>query len=155
MNRRTLLGSLAALVACAALGLVPVAAHADAAPAAKTAKKATAKKATAKKATAKKAMHKTARRAHAYTGEVLDFDCFLEAGAHGAKHAACAVNCLKDGAPAGLLIGHQAWLLIGDKADMAAYQSVRGMAAKKVTVTGHKVWRHGFRAIVVEGVKGS
>ena len=35
MNRRTLFGALAALVACAALGLVPAAAHADAAPAAR------------------------------------------------------------------------------------------------------------------------
>ncbi len=162
MNRRTLLGSLAALVACAAFGLLPAAAHADAAPApaAKAAKKApakqaTAKKAPAKKATAKKAPAKKAPHAYAYTGEVLDLDCYLAHGAHGAGHAACALGCLKDGAPAGLLIGHHAYLLIGDKAHIDAYKSVRGMAAKKVTVMGHKMWRHGFHAIVVEGVKGS
>jgi len=157
MNHRSFVASLVVLLGCFALVVLPMrAAHAaDAAPAktapakeAPAAKKAPAKKAPAKKMAAKK----KGPRMHHYTGEVLDLDCYLEGGAHGAKHAACAAKCLSDGAPAGLLVGHRAYLLLGDKAHADAYTKVRGMAAKRVTVDGHHIWHHGLSAIVVEGV---
>ncbi len=37
------------------------------------------------------------------TGEIVDLACYLDHGARGMKHQQCALTCLKNGEPMGLL----------------------------------------------------
>ena len=36
------------------------------------------------------------------TGEVVDMMCYVDHGAKGEKHAACAAKCIRGGGPAGI-----------------------------------------------------
>lgn len=80
------------------------------------------------------------------TGEVLDMACYLDHGAHGEKHAACAQKCISSGLPVGLKTADgKVYLLIGQHKplndQLAAY------AAKTVTVQGKAVSRDGINLL--------
>lgn len=80
------------------------------------------------------------------TGEVLDMACYLDHGAHGDGHAACAEKCIASGLPVGLKSADgMVYLLIGEhkpaNADLAQY------AAKTVTVKGKFVNRDGINLL--------
>ena len=73
------------------------------------------------------------------TGEVLDMDCYMNEGASGKDHQSCAVMCLKNGGPVGLLTEDgKAYFLTGneDKGKMKYYDSVRELGGQKVKITG-------------------
>ena len=80
------------------------------------------------------------------TGEVLDLACYLDHGAHGAKHADCAKTCIDSGLPVGLKdSAGKVYLLIGEhkplNKELAAY------AAKTITVKGKLVSRDGINLL--------
>ena len=80
------------------------------------------------------------------TGEVLDMACYLDHGAHGDGHAACAGKCISSGLPVGLKSADgMVYLLIGEhkpaNAELAPY------AAKTVTVKGKFVSRDGLNLL--------
>lgn len=80
------------------------------------------------------------------TGEVLDMACYLDHGAHGDGHAACAEKCITSGLPVGLKTADgTVYLLIGEhkpaNAELAQY------AAKTVTVKGKFVNRDGINLL--------
>lgn len=80
------------------------------------------------------------------TGEVLDMACYLDHGAHGAKHASCARKCITSGLPVGLKTADgTTYLLIGEhrpaNAELAPY------AAKTITVKGKFVRRDGINLL--------
>jgi type 1 fimbria pilin len=80
------------------------------------------------------------------TGEVLDMACYLDHGAHGDGHAACAEKCITSGLPVGLKSADgTVYLLIGEhkpaNAELAPY------AAKTVTVKGKFVNRDGINLL--------
>lgn len=81
------------------------------------------------------------------TGEVLDLACYLDHGAHGAKHAACAAKCIRSGLPVGIKSSADGtvYLLIGEHEPLN--DRLADLAAKTVTVTGKLVERDGLRMI--------
>ena len=80
------------------------------------------------------------------TGEVLDMACYIDHGAHGAKHAECAKTCIESGLPVGLKSSDgKVYLIIGEhkpvNKELAQY------AAKTITVKGKLVTRDGISMI--------
>ncbi|HVT72492.1 MAG TPA: hypothetical protein VHD61_05100 [Lacunisphaera sp.] len=80
------------------------------------------------------------------TGEVLDMACYLDHGAHGAKHADCAKTCISNGLPVGLRTADgKTYLLIGDH--MPANSELAKHAAETITVKGKLVERDGINLL--------
>ena len=79
-------------------------------------------------------------------GEVVDLMCYLDHGAKGEKHAACATKCIKSGGPVGILTSDdQVYLIIGEHKPMN--DELASYAAKIITVKGKVVERHGMKMI--------
>ena len=80
------------------------------------------------------------------TGEVLDMACYLDHGAHGEGHAACAEKCISSGLPVGLKSADgTVYLLIGQH--MPANKELAQYAAKTITVKGKFVSRDGMNLL--------
>ena len=80
------------------------------------------------------------------TGEVLDMACYLDHGAHGAKHAQCAATCIESGLPVGIKgEDGKTYLLIGEHKPLN--KELAPYAAKTVTVKGKLVSRDGINMI--------
>ncbi|HTB21600.1 MAG TPA: hypothetical protein VK914_02725 [bacterium] len=84
-------------------------------------------------------------------GEVVDMDCYMNEGLHGRKHQSCAVLCLKNGSPVGLLTddGH-AYFLAADKDETKYYSVLRRMGGDRVKVTGVLQKRGGALCLTVD-----
>ncbi len=79
-------------------------------------------------------------------GEVLDMACYLDHGAHGAKHAACAEKCIASGLPVGIKAENGiTYLLIGEHKPLNAELAPYG--GKTITVKGKAVERDGIHMI--------
>ena len=79
-------------------------------------------------------------------GEVVDMGCYLDHGASGEKHAACAKTCISNGLPVGLKgEDGKTYLLIGDHKPLNSV--LADYAAKIITVKGKIVTRDGISMI--------
>ena len=90
------------------------------------------------------------------TGEVLDMDCYMNEGAHGKEHQSCAVMCLNNGAPVGLLTddGKVYFLTANEAKGMTKfYDNVRGWGGDKVKITGTVQVRSGVTALRIDGAE--
>lgn len=80
------------------------------------------------------------------TGEVLDMACYLDHGAQGQDHKACATKCISSGLPVGIKTADgQTYLLIGEHKPMN--DELAQYAAQTITVHGKLVTRDGFQMI--------
>jgi hypothetical protein len=80
------------------------------------------------------------------TGEVLDMACYLDHGAHGAKHEDCARMCISSGLPVGIKSADgKVYLLIGEH--KPANEQLAQYAAKTITVKGKLVSRDGINLL--------
>lgn len=89
-------------------------------------------------------------------GEVLDMDCYMNEGASGKEHQSCAIMCLKNGGPVGLLAEDgKAYFLTGneDKGKMKFYDSVREWGGAKVKITGVIQNRGGALCLRIDGAE--
>ncbi len=85
-------------------------------------------------------------KAETVKGEVVDLMCYLDHGAHGDKHAACAQKCIKSGGPVGILTAdNKLYLIVGDHKPMN--DELAAVAAQTVTITGKVVSRDGMNMI--------
>ncbi len=91
---------------------------------------------------------------HALTGEVVDLVCFMQhrEDGQGAEHAACAKQCIQKGLPAGLLVGDEVYLLMGEGHD-SIVDTVAALAAKRVRVEGRVIEQAGLKALVVSAIE--
>src|SRR5881296_3132043 len=78
-------------------------------------------------------------------GEVVDLMCYLDHGAKGEKHKACAEKCIKGGGPVGILSGEDLYLVVGDHKPIN--KELADKAAENVTVKGKVVERNGMKMI--------
>jgi len=84
------------------------------------------------------------------TGEVVEKGCFLERGAHGADHAACAKRCLDRGSDMALLTADgDLFILHASTDDSAAFETLKDLVAKQATVSGPVVEEDGFKVMTV------
>lgn len=87
-------------------------------------------------------------------GEVLDLACYMPHLGQGKKHQECAVTCLQNGAPAGLLTKDgKVYLLLPDHSQEKAFEPVKQLAGEMVAVTGHLASRGGLKALSVEKIE--
>ncbi len=90
------------------------------------------------------------------SGEVVDLNCYMASGAHGADHKACGVHCAQAGNPIGILDakGHVYLLLASDRHDTkATNDKLIDKMAEQATVSGKLVKRGGMDAVIVDSVK--
>ena len=76
------------------------------------------------------------------TGEVVDLMCYIDHGAMGEKHAACASKCVKGGGPVGIVENGKAYLVVGEHQpinDQLAYS-----CGKTITLKGKVAERGGI-----------
>jgi hypothetical protein len=79
-------------------------------------------------------------------GEIVDLMCYLDHGAKGEGHRACAEKCIKSGGPVGLLTADdQLYLVIGEHKPMN--KELAPKAAQTVTLKGKVVERNGMKMI--------
>jgi hypothetical protein len=87
------------------------------------------------------------------TGEILDMECYMSSGAHGADHKECAASCISRGEPVGILADDgKVYLLIKGK-DAAVFAEAKKHAGEMVTVTGTLSEKGGVQALIVSEVK--
>lgn len=88
------------------------------------------------------------------TGEVVDTGCYMSHDAKGEKHIDCATKCINNGMPMGLLTSKGTLYLITLNHDNPdAYNKLKGMAGKTVTVSGTMMERAGMKGIDATEVK--
>lgn len=88
------------------------------------------------------------------TGEIVDLACYLDHGARGMKHQQCALTCLKNGEPMGLLTSEgKVYLLMADHQNGVPFNDAKTDAALQVQVTGPVVEKAGITGLTVETVK--
>jgi len=87
------------------------------------------------------------------TGEILDMECYMSSGAHGADHKECAASCISRGEPVGILADDgKVYLLIKGK-DAAVFAAAKKLAGEMATVTGTLSEKGGVQALIVSEVK--
>ncbi len=87
-------------------------------------------------------------------GEIVDLACYLTHSAKGAKHQSCALTCLKNGQPMGLLTENgTVYLLMAGHEDAKPFSEAKEFAAAQVEVTGPMAEMAGIKAITVASVK--
>jgi hypothetical protein len=74
--------------------------------------------------------------AETVTGEVVEKACFVDRGAHGEDHVACAESCFERGGDVGLLTADGDLYILKPAADADAFESLKGLAGQTVSVTG-------------------
>lgn len=80
------------------------------------------------------------------TGEVVDMSCYIDHGATGEKHAACAKKCITSGLPVGIKANDgKTYLVIGDH--KPANSELADYAAKTITLRGKLASRDGIDMI--------
>ena len=79
------------------------------------------------------------------TGEVVDMMCYMDHGAKGEKHAACAAMCIKGGGPVGIASEGKTYLIVGDHKPMN--EQLAEHAGKTITVKGKVAEKDGISMI--------
>ena len=79
------------------------------------------------------------------TGEVVDMMCYVDHGAKGEKHAACAAKCIKGGGPVGIASEGKTYLVVGDHKPMN--DELADYAGKTITVKGKMAEKDGINLI--------
>jgi hypothetical protein len=74
--------------------------------------------------------------AETITGEVVEKACFVDRGAHGEDHASCAERCFERGGDVGLLTADNVLYILKPAEDAEAFESLKGLAGKTVSVSG-------------------
>ncbi|HEX4084825.1 MAG TPA: hypothetical protein VHY22_07940 [Chthoniobacteraceae bacterium] len=79
-------------------------------------------------------------------GEILDMACYLDHGAQGEKHAACAQKCISSGLPVGIKdTDGKVYFVIGAHKPMNDELAPYG--GKTVTLKGKAVTRNGINLL--------
>ena len=91
-------------------------------------------------------------------GEVVDVSCYLQLGKRGEKHIPCGTDCLKNGAPIGIVDAKNVlYIVMAEEHDPRRYgnialkEAMLPFLAKTVQVTGMVTEREGVRTIYVQG----
>ena len=91
----------------------------------------------------------------AVTGSLIDTFCYTTMGAHGSGHAACALKCVKNGAPVGLLEkgSNKLYVLLPAHDAEALPDSVFNHMEQQVTITGNVLHSGGSNFLTVKSLK--
>ena len=89
------------------------------------------------------------------TGELIDTYCFVLMGAKGESHRQCAIDCIKEGIPAGLLEDgtNKVYVLLPNKDKSPLPKAVVDKMGRKATITGKIYAMGGSQFLTVESIK--
>jgi hypothetical protein len=89
------------------------------------------------------------------TGEPIDTYCYALMGAKGESHRQCAIDCVSQGIPAGLLEDgtNKVYVLLPNKDKSPLPKAVIDMMGRKVTITGKVYTSGGSQFLTVESIK--
>jgi len=75
------------------------------------------------------------------TGQLVDSRCYVKMGATGGDHDECAVQCLKDGIPAALLVdgGKEVYFIVAPAMGFAPYANKTVRLTGKVDEKAHAI----------------
>jgi hypothetical protein len=86
-------------------------------------------------------------------GEVVDLWCYMDHGARGPKHQACAVACAKMGNPIGIVDAEgNAYMAVGAGLHQPYRDELIQKMAQNVTVKGTVVDRGGLKMIYIKSI---
>jgi len=86
-----------------------------------------------------------------WTGEVIEQGCFLDRGAHGPEHAACAKRCFSRGAEVGLLMADGTLLTLrADPENDAPFEALKELAGGNAKVAGTLTEEDGHKVVIVK-----
>ncbi len=86
-------------------------------------------------------------------GEVVDLWCYMAAGARGAEHKQCAIDCAKAGNPIGIVDDQgNIYLAMGAEDKQPAKNILADKMADTVEATGKVYKQGGVQAIFIEKV---
>ena len=87
-------------------------------------------------------------------GEIVDLECYMPRGGHGAAHKTCAATCAKKGSPMAVLTDDGVlYLLLDDRGTSDSYQFAKRLAGERATVSGKTFNKQGVSSIVISSVK--
>jgi len=91
-------------------------------------------------------------------GEVVDVSCYMQLGKRGEKHIPCGTDCVKNGAPIGVVDAkNDLYIVMAEEHDPRRYgnialkEAMLPFMAKTVQVTGMLTDREGVRTLYVQG----
>ncbi len=89
------------------------------------------------------------------TGELIDTYCYVLMGAKGESHRQCAIDCIKEGIPAGLLEDgtNKVYVLLPNKDKSPLPKAVVDKMGRKATITGKIYTMGGSQFVTVESIK--
>ena len=101
------------------------------------------------------AIHAFAAETVTVTGEPIDTYCYVLMGAKGGSHRECAIECVKQGIPAGLLEDgtNKIYILLPNKDKSPLPKAVIDNMGRKVTITGKVYTSGGSQFLTVESIK--
>ena len=98
-------------------------------------------------------MKKDAPKTMTVTGEIVDMGCYMGHGAKGEGHKECALKCIANGMPMGLLTSDGTlYVLTMSHSDADPFNNAKKMAADMVEITGPVSERNGVKSIEVDKV---
>ena len=91
-------------------------------------------------------------------GEVVDVSCYMQLGKRGEKHIPCGTDCVKNGAPIGVVDAkNELYIVMAEEHDPRRYgnialkEAMLPFMAKTVQVTGMLNDRNGVKTLYVQG----
>jgi hypothetical protein len=91
-------------------------------------------------------------------GEVVDVSCYMQLGKRGEKHIPCGTDCVKNGAPIGVVDAkNELYIVMAEEHDPRRYgnialkEAMLPFMAKTVQVTGMLNDRDGVKTLYVQG----
>jgi hypothetical protein len=101
-----------------------------------------------------KMMSKQKAKEVSLTGEVVDVSCYLQSGARGEGHKACAIACAKAGGPLGILTksGKLYVSVLPDDHSAGPNQKLMDYIAENVTVKGLVRSKGGVNGLMITDV---
>ena len=91
-------------------------------------------------------------------GEVVDVSCYLQLGKRGEKHIPCGTDCVRNGAPIGVVdAGNRLYVVMAEEHDPRRYgnialkEAMLPFMARTVEVTGMLTEREGMMTLYVRG----
>ncbi len=88
--------------------------------------------------------------ADSYTGEIVEKACFVDRGAHGEDHAACAKRCIERGGDMALLTADgDLYILRVDPDNAEPFEALKELVAMQAMVSGDVVEEDGFMVMTV------
>jgi uncharacterized protein YabE (DUF348 family) len=103
---------------------------------------------------AEKMAMKMAGKPQTITGEVVDMGCYMGHGAKGAGHKDCAMKCVANGMPMGLLTDKgMLYVLTMNHENADPFNKTKEWAGEKVKVTGAVSVRNGTKSLQVDSAE--